>query len=171
MRIETPQHTVDRILDEVSVGDRIDVIEAHPLEHIAKQCEQSIGIGPVTVLGERCVDAEIEMPCYQTGHRADRYTGQECCAEQQSSAETRQAIVFVHGPQSAPILYGCKYHLFAHQRRPRPVRLREFHCWFATTARLGGALKLLMIALVRGWPPAKPLIACAMPPLPSLSGP
>ena len=91
VRIEAGQHTVDRILDQVSVGDRIDVIEAHPLQHIAKQSEQSIGIGPVTVLGECRVDDEREakMPCDQVGRGADCYTGQEGCGD--------PASLIVHG--------------------------------------------------------------------------
>jgi hypothetical protein len=96
MRIEAGQHAIDRILDQGLVGDRIDVFEAHPLKGIAKQCEQLVGISPVTALGESGVDAEPDMPCDQTRDRADCHTSQEDRAEHQGGAETSPGIAHTH---------------------------------------------------------------------------
>jgi hypothetical protein len=43
MGVELGQHTVDRILDQLLVGDLFHVVGAHPLEHIAEQVELAIG--------------------------------------------------------------------------------------------------------------------------------
>ena len=45
MRIERGQHAVDRRLDELLVGDLLDIIGAHPLEHLAEQIELAVGVG------------------------------------------------------------------------------------------------------------------------------
>ena len=84
MRIEAGQHAVDRMLDQFLVRDRIDVVAADALDHIAKQSEQPVGIGLVPVLGERGFDAEGEhdMPCDQAHGRDDCHTGDEGGAEQ-----------------------------------------------------------------------------------------
>ena len=111
MWIEAGQHAVDRILDQGLVGDRIDVFEAHPLEGIAKQSEQLVGIGPVTVLGKSAVDDETEpdMPCDQTGGWADCHTSQEDRAEHQGGAETPPGVVHTHIPLSAPSHAGAHH--------------------------------------------------------------
>ena len=78
MRIEAGQHAVDGIVDQVRVGDWIDVFTTHPLEHIAKKSEQPVGIGPVGVLGERRIaEATQKMLRDHTGHRTDGHTSKE----------------------------------------------------------------------------------------------
>ena len=56
MRIEPAQHAVQRILHQFLVGDRLDIIGADPLEHVAEQREQPVGVAvgacPRTVVGE-----------------------------------------------------------------------------------------------------------------------
>ncbi len=47
MRIERGQHAVDRALDQRLVGDVVDIIRAHPFEHIAEQVELFIGLGVI----------------------------------------------------------------------------------------------------------------------------
>ncbi len=37
MRIEAGQHALDRRLDELFVRDLLDIVLAHPLEHVAEQ--------------------------------------------------------------------------------------------------------------------------------------
>ena len=100
VRIEAGQHAVDGIVDQVRVGDWIDVFAAHPLEHIAKQGEQPVGIGPVGVLGERGTDAQTtqETPCNQTGRRADRHTGKEGRYKHQGVTELPPSMVHTHDP-------------------------------------------------------------------------
>ena len=82
-------------VDQVRVGDWIDVFTAHPLEHIAKKSEQPVGIGPVGVLGERRVDGKTahEIARDQVGHRADGHTGEEGGAKQQGGAEPPRTII------------------------------------------------------------------------------
>ena len=53
MRIERGQHAVERGFDQLVVGDRVDVIGAHALEHIGKQGQLLKGIIGVFI-GCRC---------------------------------------------------------------------------------------------------------------------
>ena len=55
--IEAGQHTVECTLHQFLVGDRIDVLVTHALEYVAKQGEQSVGIGTIGDLGVCGVDA------------------------------------------------------------------------------------------------------------------
>ena len=45
MRIEAGEHAVDRGFDELAVVRLLDVIGAHPLEHVAEQIELAVGVG------------------------------------------------------------------------------------------------------------------------------
>jgi hypothetical protein len=47
VRIERGQHAVDGILDQVLVGDFVDVVGAHALEHVAEQVEILIGLAAI----------------------------------------------------------------------------------------------------------------------------
>ena len=78
------------VLDQVLVVDRIDVFRAHPLEHVAEQGEQPVGVGAVAVLGRGGGEAETvaEMAADQAGGGADGDTGHEGGAEQQAGAQT-----------------------------------------------------------------------------------
>ena len=77
------------------VGDRIDVFAAHPLEDIAKQSEQPVGIGPVTVLGKSAVNAETKsgMPCEPTGRRPIATPARKAVPQHQGGAETPPGIM------------------------------------------------------------------------------
>ena len=140
MWIEAGQHAADRIRDQALIGDRIDVFDAHPLEGIAKQSEQPVRIGPVTVLGKSVVDNETEpdMPCDQTGGRADCHTSQKHRAEHQGGAKATPGVVHTHNPLSTPsqcrrssqgidsddyltTAGGIQRHHGAWQRRHRPM--------------------------------------------------
>ena len=90
MRVEAGQHAVDRVLDQVLVVDRIDVFRAHPLEHVAEQGQQPIGVGAAAVLRREGGEAEIvaEMAADQAGGGADGDAGHEGGAEQQAGAQT-----------------------------------------------------------------------------------
>ena len=85
VRIEAGQHPVDRVLDQVAITHRLDIFRAHPLEYVAEQGQQAIGVRAPAVLGERCLDAE--MPAEQTGGRAEGQPGRESGAEQKSGLE------------------------------------------------------------------------------------
>ena len=95
MRIEAGQHAVDGIVDQVRVGDWIDVFTTHPLEYVAEQREQPVGIGSISVVGERRVDGETahEVARDQAGHRANGHTGEEGGAKQQGGAEPPRTII------------------------------------------------------------------------------
>ena len=45
MRVEPGQHAVDRRFDELVVVGDLDIVGAHPLEHVAEQVELPIGVG------------------------------------------------------------------------------------------------------------------------------
>ena len=45
MRIEPGQHAVDRRFDQLGVVRLLDVVGAHPLEHVAEQAELPVGVG------------------------------------------------------------------------------------------------------------------------------
>jgi hypothetical protein len=45
MRIEPGQHAVDRGFDQLAVVGLLDIVGAHPLEHVAEQIELPIGVG------------------------------------------------------------------------------------------------------------------------------
>ena len=47
MRVERGQHAVDRGFDQLLVGDLLDIVGAHALEHLAEQVELPIGVGRV----------------------------------------------------------------------------------------------------------------------------
>ena len=44
VRIEPVEHAVDRVLDELAVVRLLDVVGAHPLEHVAEQIELPVGV-------------------------------------------------------------------------------------------------------------------------------
>ena len=90
MRIKAGQHAIKRVLDQGFVGDRIDVIEAHTLEHIAKQSEQPVCIRPVTDLVGNGLSAEGDPTILSNPGKywASCYTSQKDSAERQGGAET-----------------------------------------------------------------------------------
>ncbi len=45
MRIEPGEHAVDRRFDQLGVLGLLDVVGAHPLEHVAEQAELPVGVG------------------------------------------------------------------------------------------------------------------------------
>ena len=47
VRVERGQHAVDRALDQRVVGDVVDIVRAHQLEHVAEQVELLVGLGVV----------------------------------------------------------------------------------------------------------------------------
>ena len=63
---------------------------AHPLEHVAEQGEQPVGVGAAAVLGREGGEAETvaEMAADQAGGGADGDAGHEGGAEQQAGAQT-----------------------------------------------------------------------------------
>jgi hypothetical protein len=44
MRIEAGQHAADRGLHKLAVIGLLDIVAAHPLEHVAEQIELAIGV-------------------------------------------------------------------------------------------------------------------------------
>ena len=50
VRVEAGEHAVDGVLDQVAVVHRLDIVGAHPLEHVAEQGQQPVGLGPSAVL-------------------------------------------------------------------------------------------------------------------------
>ena len=44
MGIERAKHAVDRGLDQIGVGDILDILRSHALEHVAEQIELLIGV-------------------------------------------------------------------------------------------------------------------------------
>ena len=96
MRVQAGEHAVDGILHQVLVADRIDVFGAHPLEHVAEQGEQAVGVAAGLVLRQSGGDAD--MHAEPTGSRKGRGPGQEGGADQQG------------GPQSAVRTAGTHFH-------------------------------------------------------------
>jgi hypothetical protein len=76
MRIEPLQHAVDRGLDQLSVFRLLDVVGAHPLEHVAEQVELPIGVGRS---GDRAGARHDEprLRCHQRQGRARRCTEED----------------------------------------------------------------------------------------------
>ena len=121
MRVEPGEHAVDGVLDQVLVVDRIDVLGAHALEHVAEQRQQPVGVGAAAVLREGGVDAEIEaeMATDLAGGRADHDAGDKGGAEQKASAKAPGTKVHSFnplighapgaGPYSSTILEGSSF--------------------------------------------------------------
>ena len=95
------------MLHQFLVRDRINVLAAHPLEHIAKQSEQSVGIGSVGVLGERrTAERSEKMLRDHIGHRTDCHTSKEGRAQQECDGEAPRTIVHAHTSVQPPVVTG-----------------------------------------------------------------
>src|SRR6266480_1566425 len=79
MRVQPGQHAVDRRFDQLAVIGFLDVVSAHPLEHVAEQAELTIGVVGCRGLGARAVEQDAGLGCHQgrgyTCRRAQEYQG------------------------------------------------------------------------------------------------
>src|SRR5438128_607713 len=74
--IETVEHAVDRLLDQLGVIRLLDVVGAHALEHVAEQIELPVGVGG----GRLRARAEERHAAGLRGGERDGHTG--CCTEE-----------------------------------------------------------------------------------------
>ena len=93
VRIETGQHAVDRVLDQVLVIDRIDVFGADALHHVAEHLQHLVHVGVAAVLGERAVQ--------RPQARTERGAGHESGADQQAIAPMPSAEIHAIFPFGA----------------------------------------------------------------------
>jgi len=96
--VEAGEHAVDRVLDQVLVVDRVDVVAMHPLQHVAEQGQQAVGVRPAAGFGKSTDDTKPRAK--QPGEWHDRHAGKESGSDQQAGAETpraaRGAVVHLH---------------------------------------------------------------------------
>jgi hypothetical protein len=74
MRVEARQHAVDGAFDELGVLRLLDVVGAHPLEHVAEQVELTVGVGRARRL---CRGAEEGARVGGDSGRGGAYDGPE----------------------------------------------------------------------------------------------
>src|SRR5207302_816749 len=79
MGIEAGQHAVDRGFDQLAVVGLLDVIGAHPFEHVAEKAELAIGVVGCRRLGTRAVEQDAGLGYHQSRgyacRRAQEYQG------------------------------------------------------------------------------------------------
>jgi hypothetical protein len=80
MRIERGQHAVDRGFDELLVRDALDIVGAHPLEHLAEQVELPVGLRGL-VLRDAHRRGEHETAGRAGQHQGDRGRDREATCQ------------------------------------------------------------------------------------------
>ncbi len=89
--VEAGEHAVQRVLDQVAVLDRLDVVGADLLEYVAEQGQQMVGVRPVgrALIGMRRGDAQCRGKLAQ--RRAGEKAGGEGGTEEKAGTEFHSA--------------------------------------------------------------------------------
>ena len=102
MRIEPGQHAVDRRFDQLGVVGLLDIVGAHPLEHVAEQAELPIGVG-----GRRLRARAVE---HDAGLGGDQRQGRACRRTEENEGSLAHhprtfspSLAAHHGPGSTGV--------------------------------------------------------------------